>query len=71
MYYLTDANFNVTALAGPDGSVLERYAYDAYGQPRFMNADWTGRSDSAYGNAVLFCGYWRDDDGARAPLPRR
>jgi RHS repeat-associated protein len=52
VYYLTDGNFNVTALADPNGAVLERYAYDAYGQPRVYG--------SSYGNAILFCGYFRD-----------
>jgi RHS repeat-associated protein len=67
VYYLTDGNFNpggalsgVTGLAGTDGSVLERYAYDAYGQPRFYAADWSTRSQSSYANAILFCGYFRD-----------
>jgi RHS repeat-associated protein len=62
VYYLTDGNFNVTALAGTDGSVLERYAYDAYGQPRFYAADWSTRSQSSYANAILFCGYFRDGE---------
>jgi hypothetical protein len=41
VYYLTDGNFNVTALAGTDGTILERYAYDAYGQPRVCDPDWS------------------------------
>ena len=61
VYYLTDGNFNVTGLAGTDGAILERYAYDAYGSPRFYDADWTPRIyGSSYGNAILFCGYFRD-----------
>ena len=47
VYYLTDGNFNVTALAGTDGAILERYAYDAYGNPRFYAADWSARSQSS------------------------
>ena len=31
LYYLTDANNNVTTLLSSSGSVLERYAYNAYG----------------------------------------
>ena len=31
-YYVTDANHNVTALVKSNGTVMERYLYDAYGQ---------------------------------------
>lgn len=34
LYYLTDANMNVTALADPDGDVVERYAYGPYDRRR-------------------------------------
>ena len=68
VYYLTDGNFNplgipsnVTALAGTDGAILERYAYDAYGQPRVYDPNWASREyGSSYANAILFCGYFRD-----------
>jgi len=60
VYYLTDGNFNVTALAGTDGAILERYAYDAYGQPRVYDPNWAARQSGSYGNAILFCGYFRD-----------
>ena len=32
LYYTTDANFNVTAVIDASGNVVERYAYDPYGQ---------------------------------------
>ena len=32
IYYLTDANNNVTAVTDGSGNVLERYSYDAYGK---------------------------------------
>jgi len=60
VYYLTDGNFNVTALAGTDGAILERYAYDAYGQARVFDPNWAARQSSSYANAILFCGYFRD-----------
>jgi len=68
VYYLTDGNFNpngapsgVTTLAGTDGAILERYAYDAYGQPRVYDPNWASREyGSSYANAILFCGYFRD-----------
>ena len=31
LYYMNDANFNVTALIDESGSVVERYSYDPYG----------------------------------------
>jgi RHS repeat-associated protein/uncharacterized repeat protein (TIGR01451 family) len=33
-YYLQDATNNVTALTAPNGSVIERYTYGTFGQPR-------------------------------------
>ncbi len=70
LYYLTDANMNVTALAEDDGDVLERYLYDPYGNVTFLKADWSlqevsGHDDgtaSAYDNPILFAGYWRDSE---------
>jgi RHS repeat-associated protein len=53
LYYLTDASMNVTALVETDGDVVERYAYDPYGRL-------TSDEPSGYGNAILYCGYWRD-----------
>lgn len=38
-YYHYDDLGNVLALSGPGGNVLERYAYDDYGQPQFLTAD--------------------------------
>lgn len=59
---LFDANRHVTALLG-DGSnaatVVERYAYDPYGQVLFMDASFnidTTQTASEFGNEVLFTG---------------
>ena len=41
LYYLTDANFNVTALVDTSGNVVERYAYDPYGEVIVLDADWS------------------------------
>jgi hypothetical protein len=46
-YYCNDANFNVTALVGTDGAVVERYTYDPYGKVTFRASDWSERSSSA------------------------
>ena len=72
LYYLTDANDNVTAVTDASGVVQERYSYDAYGHVTVYNANWsqTGTT-SAVGNTVLFAGMDLDPttglyyDGAR------
>jgi RHS repeat-associated protein len=65
LYYLTDANDNVTALVAYDQTagdwqVKERYVYDAYGNVTVYNATWStslgGYAASAVGNTVLFGG---------------
>jgi RHS repeat-associated protein len=48
LYVQQDANWNVTALINTSGSVVERYVYDPYGKPSFLNASWTTLSGSAY-----------------------
>jgi len=61
IHYLTDANMNVVALVDKNAAVLERYAYDPYGNVTIYNADWSSmRTSSSYDNPVLYCGYWRD-----------
>ena len=63
LYYLTDAQQNVTALTDPNGQVVERYLYDAYGQPTFLDAN---RSPITWSNSrkneILFCGYRYDPE---------
>jgi len=45
-----DANFNVTALVNGSGVVVERFAYDAFGNFTMYDASWTLRGGgSAYG----------------------
>ncbi|MDZ7616938.1 MAG: RHS repeat-associated core domain-containing protein, partial [Patescibacteria group bacterium] len=63
IYYLTDANFNVTALIDATGSVVERYVYTPYGEVTVYNADWSATRDaSAVDNTHLYTG--RDLDAA-------
>jgi RHS repeat-associated protein len=73
LYYTTDANMNVTALVDTDGDVVERYAYDAYGQVTVLNGangtdpdvdgstvfEWDIDADGAsdVANEILFAGY--------------
>ena len=59
IYYLTDANGNITALCDYTGAVVERYVYAPYGAATiYYSADWSGstHTDSAYGNTVRFAG---------------
>ena len=64
LYYTTDANMNVTALIGTDGSALERYVYDPYGEVEVLDADFSadGDGESDYDNAILYCGYYHDSE---------
>ena len=57
LYYLTDANMNVTSLADTSGDALERYVYEPYGRVTIYNADWSStRSSSLYSNRCLYTG---------------
>ena len=49
LYVQQDANFNVTALVNTSGTVVERYAYDAFGVATIYDASFTSRSSSSYG----------------------
>ncbi len=74
LYYLADANGNVTSLVDPNAAggpaVVERYTYDAYGDVTVLQADWSlqtvsGHADgttSAYGNVILYAGYRQDPE---------
>jgi RHS repeat-associated protein len=46
IYVLHDANFNVTAITDASGTVLERYAYEAYGRPIYLDADFDFQPDA-------------------------
>ena len=60
-YFLTDANYNVTALLNSSGAVIERYVYSAYGTATVYSPDYsTTYSASTVGNTVLFAGMWFD-----------
>ena len=62
LYYMTDANMNVTGLIETDGTVLERYDYDPYGKAYFFDGSWNGVSGSQYSNRILYAGYRHDDE---------
>ncbi len=57
LYYLADANMNITGLVDVNGDALERYIYDPYGRLTIYNADWSSsRLSSLYSNPVLYTG---------------
>jgi len=72
LYYQQDANFNVTALIEPDGDVVERVVYDAYGARTFLSASFTGPSGSStYLNDILFQGGRQDTTTGLINFQRR
>ena len=66
LYYLTDANFNVTTLVDTSGDAVEHYQYDPYGKLRVFNgaapdsdgAEWTDDPNNAsdVSNVILYTG---------------
>ena len=56
IYYLGDANYNVTALVNSSGTVIERYSYDPYGKMAIYDGSWNATSASSVGNTILFAG---------------
>ena len=56
-FYVHDHLYSPAALVDSTGTVVERYEYDAYGNPTIWNADFTTeRANSNYGNPYLFTG---------------
>jgi RHS repeat-associated protein len=43
-YYQSDANYNVTAIVGNSGSVIQRYVYTAYGEQTVLSDTWVASS---------------------------
>ena len=57
---LQDANWNVIGIASDTGDVQERYAYQAYGTPKFLSPAFAGRSSSSYAWESLYAAYRYD-----------
>ncbi|MBN8629082.1 MAG: hypothetical protein J0M17_26725, partial [Planctomycetes bacterium] len=58
LYAVQDANWNVTAVVNTSGGVQERYRYTAYGEPSFLNPNFTTRAlGGAYNWETLYVGY--------------
>src|SRR5262249_26476154 len=62
LYAQQDANWNVTALVNASGQVVERYAYEPYGQVTVLDANWSPRSQnqSAFAWVTLHQGQRHD-----------
>ncbi len=56
MDFVQDTNWNVIALLNSDGTVAERYRYDPYGKPTFMNANGTTKTSGILNSTYLFQG---------------
>ncbi|NBB95650.1 MAG: hypothetical protein GVY16_07900, partial [Planctomycetes bacterium] len=66
LYYTSDANMNVTALVDESGTVVERYAYDPYGERTVLDADFSADADglSDVNNALGHQGLHLDTESA-------
>jgi len=63
LYYLGDANFNVTTLVSTAGDAVERYVYSPYGVLTIYDATWANvRSASSYANAYTYTGRQLDTE---------
>jgi len=62
LYYLTDANQNVTSLIDTSGAALERYVYDPYGRVTIFTADWSSNPQSPIPNPILYTGRHLDPE---------
>jgi RHS repeat-associated protein len=55
-YYIQDGNENVTTMTDTSGNVIERYAYDPFGNVVITGPTGTTQSTSSVGNRFLFTG---------------
>jgi hypothetical protein len=56
-YALSDAMGSVTAIVSTSGTVQERYRYDGFGQPRYMDASFGSRRNVSW-MALVFMHYY-------------
>jgi RHS repeat-associated protein len=61
LYVLRDY-LDPVAIADAAGNVVERYAYDAFGNVRFLDPNYGSRSNSSYAWDFLFHGEFRDPE---------
>ena len=63
-YYHKNSLSSTIALTNDVGTVVERYQYDAYGQPHFFDGSFTSISSSGVDNPYLFSGRrWDSESG--------
>jgi RHS repeat-associated protein len=62
VYYHRTQQYSITAITSSTGSVLERYAYSAYGVPTIANASGTALTSSAISNRYTYTGREWDND---------
>lgn len=62
LYYLQDANFNVTTLVNTAGDAQERYIYEPYGEVDVFTGSWGSRGPSSYANRYMFTGREYDSE---------
>jgi RHS repeat-associated protein len=64
-YYHRNHQYSIIGLSDDTGAVVERYAYDAYGDPTILAPDGTTvRTTSSYGNPYLHTGRRYDAESA-------
>lgn len=51
-----NGQYSITALTNASGTIVERYAYTAYGQPTFTDASGTPLTTSAENNRYTYTG---------------
>ena len=56
LYFHRNQQYSVTALTSSTGAVVERYAYTAYGEPKFLSGTGTVLTDSAKDNRYTYTG---------------
>ena len=61
LYYHRNQQYSVTALMSSTGAVVERYAYTAYGEPKFLRSTGTVLTDSVKDNRFTYTGRERDE----------
>ena len=64
-YFHADDLHNVMAVTDSGGNAVERYEYEDYGRPQFMNAGGSSLAATGVGNALLFTGRRYDSETGR------
>ena len=58
IFYLSDANYNITALVNIDAAPIERYIYSPYGKVTVLDSDFNpvAGNQTSYDNTILYTG---------------